>query len=530
MLLPSVVLALLLAGCQGNPNQQQAQDPAQAAGDPATANLAPASDATTGAPAQENPPAPPADQGSAAPADQGQPGYEQAGYGQSGYEQAPPPDDDQYGDEYAETAETMAPEPPPEIPDYEQPPPPDPDYIWTPGYWAYGPGGYYWVPGAWVLAPFVGALWTPGYWGWDNDRYYWHHGFWGEHIGFYGGVNYGYGYDGDGYEGGYWRDRHFYYNTAVTRVNVTIIHNTYNYRVERPFNRSRVAYNGGRGGLNYRPTPRQVAARQETHFAPLPVQHTLAQTAQRNRAQFAAQNHGRPQLAAENRSMNEGRRAPAPRPQDFHGAPQIHATARPATKFGPLNTGRPEPGRPAVNNRPGARTAPGARTEAQPGARQPGARTAPDNRNLPAAHGRPVNRPEPRNQPARPPEVRTQPQTSPAVARPHPGATARPRPEERPQAPAPQARPEGRPSGHPEARPETQTRPETRPAPQARPENRPSGQTRPEARPENRSPAQARPEARPPSRPEARPARPEARPAPAHPHPQEKQGEKQPQA
>ena len=36
---------------------------------------------------------------------------------------------------------------PPELPVYEQPPLPAPGYIWTPGYWAYGPDGYYWVPG-----------------------------------------------------------------------------------------------------------------------------------------------------------------------------------------------------------------------------------------------------------------------------------------------------------------------------------------------------------------------------------------------
>ena len=79
--------------------------------------------------------------------------------------------------------------------------------------------GYYWVPGAWVLAPYVGALWTPGYWGFYGGRYHWYHGYWGAHVGFYGGVHYGFGYDGNGYEGGYWRSNAFYYNTAVSRVN-----------------------------------------------------------------------------------------------------------------------------------------------------------------------------------------------------------------------------------------------------------------------------------------------------------------------
>src|SRR6185312_14534030 len=36
---------------------------------------------------------------------------------------------------------------PPVLPVYTQPPCPGDGYIWTPGYWAYGPDGYFWVPG-----------------------------------------------------------------------------------------------------------------------------------------------------------------------------------------------------------------------------------------------------------------------------------------------------------------------------------------------------------------------------------------------
>src|SRR5215467_14111909 len=48
---------------------------------------------------------------------------------------------------------------PPLLPVYEQPICPEPDYIWVPGYWAYGPDGYFWVPGTWVEPPEVGLLW-----------------------------------------------------------------------------------------------------------------------------------------------------------------------------------------------------------------------------------------------------------------------------------------------------------------------------------------------------------------------------------
>ncbi len=87
---------------------------------------------------------------------------------------------------------------PPILPVYAQPVCPGDGYLWTPGYWAYGEAGYFWVPGTWVLAPRPGFLWTPGYWGWGGGFYAWHGGYWGPHVGFYGGVNYGYGYGGVG--------------------------------------------------------------------------------------------------------------------------------------------------------------------------------------------------------------------------------------------------------------------------------------------------------------------------------------------
>ena len=116
---------------------------------------------------------------------------------------------------------------PPQLPAYEQPVCPDEGYIWVPGYWAYGPNGYFWVPGIWEPAPEAGLLWTPGYWGWSNGYYIWHEGYWAGHVGFYGGINYGHGYGGVGYEGGYWNEGRLYYNSAVTNVNVAVIHTTY---------------------------------------------------------------------------------------------------------------------------------------------------------------------------------------------------------------------------------------------------------------------------------------------------------------
>jgi len=188
---------------------------------------------------------------------------------------------------------------PPALPVYVQPPCPSPGYIWTPGYWAWDPEiGYYWVPGTWVLAPFPGALWTPGYWGWSNGLFVWYPGYWGTVVGFYGGINYGFGYTGYGYHGGYWSHGAFYYNRAVTNVNVTNITNVYNQTVTGAVTRTRVSYNGGPGGIAVRPTASQQAAARERHSAPTDVQRQHERTAGLDPKQRAAENHGRPAVAA----------------------------------------------------------------------------------------------------------------------------------------------------------------------------------------------------------------------------------------
>ena len=151
--------------------------------------------------------------------------------------------------------------PPPALPVYVQPPCPAPGYIWMPGYWAWD-DGYYWVPGTWVLAPAVGVLWTPGYWGWAEGAYVWNAGYWGPHVGFYGGIDYGFGYGGVGYQGGYWRGNQFYYNRSVTNVsNNTEIHNVYNKTVVNNTTINNVSYNGGPGGASARPTERRKKLR-----------------------------------------------------------------------------------------------------------------------------------------------------------------------------------------------------------------------------------------------------------------------------
>jgi hypothetical protein len=187
---------------------------------------------------------------------------------------------------------------PPPLPVYVQPVIPGPDYIWAPGYWAWGPGGYYWVPGTWVLAPAVGLLWTPGYWAWDDGVYLWRAGYWGPRVGFYGGINYGYGYTGVGYHGGYWNGRVFMHNTAVVNVGTVHITNVYNKTVINSTTVTKVSFNGGTGGTIAKPNAQELAAANDKHAPATHLQTQHQHVAGNNHALLASVNHGKPMIAA----------------------------------------------------------------------------------------------------------------------------------------------------------------------------------------------------------------------------------------
>ena len=196
---------------------------------------------------------------------------------------------------------------PPALPDYDQPECPVDGYLWQPGYWAYGRdvNDYYWVPGAWVAPPSIGLLWTPPYWGFDGRIYAFHSGYWGNTIGFYGGVNYGFGYIGVGFVGGDWREGHFRYNTAVMRVNERVVHNVY---IDRTVivvnnNRNHTSFNG-RGGIIARPNDREMAAMRESHVMPTHEQIINQRAARADKSQFASSNGGRPTNVATERVVD----------------------------------------------------------------------------------------------------------------------------------------------------------------------------------------------------------------------------------
>jgi hypothetical protein len=228
---------------------------------------------------------------------------------------------------------------PPDLPVYEQPICPGDGYIWTPGFWAWDDddGDYYWVPGTWVMAPEPGYLWTPAYWGWGGSGFVFYPGYWSFGlVGFYGGIDYGYGYFGHGYEGGRWQGDRFYYNRSVNNVNITEIRNVYeapvNHREER-----RVSYNGGRGGINDRPTPQEESAARGRRLPPAAGQREQMQQARSNPQFRANVNHGKPPIAA------------TARPGAFSGGGVVPAREGGSVHGGPRNAG---PGNAGRNNAP----------------------------------------------------------------------------------------------------------------------------------------------------------------------------------
>ena len=250
----------------------------------------------------------------------------QAPSGQSYTTEAPPPDQGSDDSNYAEQPTQQATEPPPPLPDYDQPPAPADGYIWTPGYWSWGTGGYYWVPGVWVEPPYMGALWTPGYWGFYGARYMWYPGHWGLHMGFYGGLHYGFGYVGFGYEGGYWNGGHFFYNRVYNNINGRGVRNVYSYRANVRVNNNgnngrvnnggaRQSYRGGPNGVQSQPRSSEGNAYREPTAPRMNTQVQHEQNYSTQRGQYASPNN-RPATTAETRPLHA----------DPHVTPQVRSS------------------------------------------------------------------------------------------------------------------------------------------------------------------------------------------------------------
>jgi hypothetical protein len=415
-------------------------------------------------------------------------------------EQYPETDQSQgYSDQYSDPAydqsqvdagaQTLyAQDAPPPLPEYQQPELTEPGDLWTPGYWAYAPSGYYWVPGAWVAPPYSNALWTPPYWGYCGHRYCFHGGYWGLHIGFYGGISYGFGYFGHGYEGGYWNNGNFFYNQRVNRINVENVRNVYVRNVTVV--NTRVSYNGP-GGIQARPQPAELAVLHERRTPPMQTQVAQIRAASTNRQQFYAENHGKPAVAVAAVHYTADRTPPAaiePRANEVRGNPaavnqqqrglqeqQQRNVQQQATQRNLQQEQQQRAQQQAVQQR---------QVPQQPAARG----TIMQNRSPEAQRAM-----EPARVAPQPLQNRPQPQAVPQRAAPQPMA----RPEPQRAAPQPMARPQPEPQ---RAAPEPQR---AAPAPRPQPEARPAPAPHPAAPPPHPAPA---------------PRPPENHPAENHPH------------
>jgi hypothetical protein len=320
---------------------------------------------------------------------------------------------------------------PPSLPVYQQPACPDDGYLWTPGYWAYGDYGYYWVPGTWVQPPQAGLLWTPSYWGWDGTDFVFYPGYWGTDVGFYGGVNYGYGYGGDGYGGGRWQGGNFFYNTSVNNIGSANIQNKY--ADATAINQAgNISYNGGDGGVQAQPSAQQKQFASERHIQPTSVQVAHVRAASMDRGQLASVNGGRPVTPA------------AATPKSYESVSQQHATTQPLTEKDSLKEQQASSAKSS--------------TEAAPSPQiNPEKQSPPTSQNPPPAESHDVVA-EPQDKPA---VIRPQPPVYDTQARPEAQVQPRPeavQPQSRPQAEIPpRPRPE---AAQPQARPEAGVKPQ----------------------------------------------------------------------
>ena len=263
-----------------------------------------------------------------------------------------------------------------------------------------------------VQAPYQGALWTPGYWGYWHHRYGFYRGYWGPHIGFYGGVNYGFGYIGIGYQGGYWGGGHFNYNRSVNNVNISVVHNVYNRGVvENNRGGARVSFNGVSGGLQTRARPAELAARRETHSAPMNAQVQNERVASTNRAQFAHGNQGRPASLVVSQPLAADRTVRAPAALQGHNqaeTQQHNSVETHSHTAQPMNVREPARNQPVQN---------------QKNERQPG-------RNATSQNG--ISRTAPVQQPQQQRQAAPQQQRQAAPQQQRQAATAQAKPEEHP--------------------------------------------------------------------------------------------------
>ena len=191
----------------------------------------------------------------------------------------------------------------------------------------------------------MGVFWTPSYWAYAGTIFVFHRGYWGPHVGYYGGINYGFGYGGRGYVGGRWAGNVFEYNRAANNVNASVVHHVYDEPVASHAGSSRVSYNGGPGGTSSVPTARERLAAESRlppqsermHLQPAPraVSNTPSPTHQVAPAPNRMVSRTPPPVAATPQRVERVTSAATP--------PRAPANAAPRAAATPSTTSRPRP-------------------------------------------------------------------------------------------------------------------------------------------------------------------------------------------
>ena len=238
--------------------------------------------------------------------------------------------------------------------------------------------------------------------------YVWHPGYWGPHVGYYGGVNYGFGYMGIGFVGGEWRGRVFAYNSAVMHVgegggwgNRVYVDRTI---VERNtiVNDRHVAFSGGPGGINHAPTAQERSYLNDRHMGATAAQTQHMQAAQQNRGAYYNVNHGHPSqvavsrpLTTTNRGNTEAGRGSVTQYRGVQSQARPMQQQRPQQESRPMQQQRPqEQSRPMQQQRPQQESRPMQQQRPQEQSR-PMQQQRPQQQARPAA--RPAEHPQPRN-------------------------------------------------------------------------------------------------------------------------------------
>ena len=117
-------------------------------------------------------------------------------------------------------------------------------YIWTPGYSAGADGRLQPGPRRLDRCRLQRRTLDAGLLGLRQRRLPLERRLLGPYVGYYGGINYGFGYVGSGFAGGHWERGRYHYNRAYCNFGRGYnYHNVYN----RPYN----GYNGHAGGASF---------------------------------------------------------------------------------------------------------------------------------------------------------------------------------------------------------------------------------------------------------------------------------------